>query len=79
MYPISSLSAIQMTKELYKSGYSKTVQFPPRALSGSSNMSPESVVALVSWDGVVFFDFEGGLVTGFTVLGEKMSSLKEER
>lgn len=40
-------------------------------------MLPESVVALVSWGGGVFFDFGGGLVTGFNVLDEKMSSLKK--
>lgn len=88
-YSINSVSDLQsfsdpndkrINPQLYKSGYSKTtVQFPPRALSGSSNMSPESIVALMSWDGGVFFDFGGTFVTGFTVLGEKMSSLKEKR
>lgn len=39
-------------------------------------MLPESAAAaaLVSWDGGVFFDFCGTFATGFTVLGEKMSS-----
>lgn len=36
----------------------------------------ESAAVLVSWDGGVFFDLDGAFATGFTVLGEKMSSLK---
>lgn len=54
-----------------------TVQFPPRALSGSSKMLLESVaVLLFSLDGVVFFVLGGAFATGFIVLVEKMSSLK---
>lgn len=67
----------RINPQLYKSVYSKTtVQFPPRALSGSSNMLFESAAVLVPCGGGGFFDFWGAFVTGFTVLGEKMSSLK---
>lgn len=81
VYPISNLSAIQndkrMNPQFHKSGYSETtVHFPPRAFNGSSNMLLESAAVLVSWDSGVFFALWGALVTGFTVLGEKMSSLK---
>lgn len=38
-----------------------------------------SAAALVSGDGAVFFDLGGAFVTGFTGLGEKMSSLKQQR
>lgn len=42
-------------------------------------MFPESSAALVSWEGGFFLDLDGGcLVTGFTVLGEKMSSVQRE-
>lgn len=57
-YSIDSVSDLQsfsdpnykiMNPQLYKSGYSETtVQFPPRALSGSSNMLLESAAVLVS-------------------------------
>ena len=78
VYPISNLSAIQMTKEWIHNctNLATTVQFPPRALSGSSNMLLVSAAVLVSWDGGVFFDLWGAFMTVLTVLDEKMSSVK---
>lgn len=66
-----------MNPQFYKSGHRETsVQFPPSALRGSSNMLLDSVAGLVSWDGGVFFDFGGAFAAGLTVPGEKMSSSK---
>lgn len=83
MHP-NYVSTTQMTKELIHSctnlaNQKTAVQFPPRALSGSSNMLFESSAVLVPCDGRVFFDLWGAFDTGFTVLGEKMSSLKKQR
>lgn len=57
-YSINSVSDLQsfsgpndkiMDPQIYKSGYSETtVQFPPRALSGSSNMLLDSAAVEVS-------------------------------
>lgn len=80
MYHIFSWSlnneAKKKNPQFYKFQATPRHQFPPRTLSGSSNMLLESGAVVVSLAGGVFFDLSGAFGTGFAVLVVKMSSLK---